>query len=138
MDSHEPKPATGEPAAAEAQASEYEGPFSERGTRILKFAVVFMGILLIVGFMVVVITIAYRAVKLGQKADNPPAQVVETQGAVTEFDLAIPSGSSVSRIELDGNRMAVHVTGGTRNEILIVDVASGKLVGRVKLQQQGE
>ena len=130
MDSHEPKRAQGEREAAE----EHQGPFSERGTRILKFAVVFMGILLIVGFMVVVITIAYRAVKLGQKADPPAAQVIDTQSGFPQLDLDIAPGSSVSRIELGGDRMAVHVTGGASDEILIIDIASGKLVGRVRLE----
>ena len=131
MDSHEPRRVQSEPETPE----EYPGPFSERGTRILKFAVVFMGILLIVGFMVVVITIAYKAVKLGQKTD-PPAAVVSTQDGFPQLDLSVAPGTTIGRVELDGDRMAVHVTGGPADEILIIDIKSGQLVGRVKLQER--
>lgn len=130
MDTYDPTQQHAQPQAPEPQS----GPFSARGTRILKFAVVFMGILLIVGFMVVVITIAYRAVKLGQ--DTPPAAVSQSGQGFSQLDVEVEPDTLISQIELDGNRMAVHVTKDAADEILIIDIKTGELLGRVRLLEK--
>ena len=127
MDTYEPNRTQAESGA------EYDGPFSARGTRILKIAVVLMGILLIVGFMVVVITIAYRAVKLGQDTSADPAA---TAHGFSRLDVEVEPDTLISQIELDGNRMAVHVSKDSADEILIIDIKRGELLGRVKLLEK--
>lgn len=110
---------------------QYDGPFSERGTRILKIAVVVMGIMLIVGFMIVVVTIAYRAMKLGE--DAPSTNPAPNKHGFSRLDVEVERDTLISQIELDGNRMAVHVTKDSADEILIIDIRRGELLGRVKL-----
>lgn len=90
-----------------------------------------MAILLVVGFMVVVVTIAFRAVELGKTEGDaeadPPAH------GFSRLDVEVEPDTLISQIELNGNRMAVHVTKDTADEILIIDIRSGELIGRVKL-----
>lgn len=93
-----------------------------------------MGILLIVGFMVVVITIAYRAVKLGQ--DGPAQSAVTDRHGFSRLDVEVEPDTLISQIELDGNRMAVHVTKDAADEILIIDIKKGELLGRVRLLEK--
>lgn len=128
MDTYEPNRAQTEPPLE----NPHPGPFSERGTRILKYAVVIMGILLVVGFMVVVTTIIYRAMKLGSDA---PATVSTTRSSLgfSKLDVEVEPETLISQIELDGNRMAVHVTKDAADEILIIDIKRGELLGRVRL-----
>ena len=113
---------------------EYDGPFSPRGQRILKFAVVIMGIMLVVGFMVVVGTIAYRAVKLSQ--DDPSITETPVKHGFSRLDVEVEPDTLISQIELDGNRMAVHVTKDAADEILIIDIKRGTLLGRVRLKEK--
>jgi hypothetical protein len=130
MDTYEPNRARSEPEIPE----QYDGPFSARGTRILKIAVVVMGIMLIVGFMVVVITIAYRAMKLGEATKTvDPVPIVQ---GFSRLDVEVEPDTLISQIELDGNRMAVHVTKDSADEILIIDIKSGELLGRVRLLEK--
>lgn len=131
MDSYKPAQQPTDQHVAEPP----DGPFSERGTRILKFAVVFMGILLIVGFMVVVITIGYRAVKLGQN-ETPGVTTSSDRHGFGRLDVEVEPDTLISQIELDGNRMAVHVTKDAADEILIIDIKTGELIGRVRLLEK--
>jgi len=117
-----------------AGPEEFEGPISPRGQRILKFAVVIMGIMLVVGFMVVVGTIAYRAVKLSQ-ADPSITDAPDKHG-FSRLDVDVAPDTLISQIELDGNRMAVHVTKNAADEILIIDIKRGALLGRVRLNEK--
>ena len=114
----------------------HSGPFSERGTRILKYAVVIMGILLVVGFMVVVGTIIYRAMKLGTETAAPQTPVNAVSHGFSKLDVEVEPETLISQIELDGNRMAVHVTKDAADEILIIDIRKGELLGRVRLLER--
>ena len=54
---------------------------------------------------------------------------------VESLDIAIPSGSNVIGVTLDGDRMAVHVLDGAADhEIIIVDTRKGAVVSRVRLK----
>jgi hypothetical protein len=108
--------------------------FSPRQVRILKLAVIVMGILLVGGFAFVLAAIVYQA--------SHPAQVAPRsaggdpgQGALG-IDLPVPRDAGVAGLALDGNRLAVQLNSGTASEIVIIDVTSGKIVARVKLKPQ--
>jgi hypothetical protein len=109
----------------------YPAPFGERGTRILKIAVITMALMLVFGFLAIIFIIAYRAVQLGDAADVPAAEVREH--AFSVLDVEVDANTLISQIELDGERMAVHVTADTADEIIIIDIRTGELLGRVKL-----
>jgi Family of unknown function (DUF6476) len=106
--------------------------FTARQVRILKIAVIVMGVLLVGGFAFVLAAIVYQA---SHVRDIAPRQAAPGQGELN-IDLSVPAGSAVTALALDGNRLAVHLDGAAGPEIAIVDLASGKVVAHVKLKPQ--
>src|SRR5665648_361538 len=83
--------------------------FSPRQVRLLKIAVIVMGILLVGGFAFVMAAIVYQASHLGQgkarKAAAPAAPAVSG----VETALTIPPDATVTSLALDGDRLALHL-----------------------------
>ena len=106
--------------------------FSPRQVRILKVAVIVMGVLLVGGFAFVLAAIVYQA--------SYPAQVKGTtilHGQMQEnVELSVPLGSTVTGLALDGNRLALQLHGSDGPEIIVVDLRSGKVAARIKLKPQ--
>ena len=113
-------------SGAGGQADEFQP--DPRNVRLLKWAIYIMSALLVIGTIVVAVTIAKRASKLGQSG----------QAAFDVLDVAIGDGAEVGHIELDGDRMAVHVrkADGGPGEIVIINVRRGRLDGRVRLRAE--
>lgn len=85
---------------------------------MLKAAVVIMGVLIVAGTVVIAVTIANR---LG--GQRPPPALA---------GLGEPEGSRIVGIAPAGERLAVHVTGGGREDrIVIVDPATHRVLGRL-------
>jgi predicted MFS family arabinose efflux permease len=108
--------------------------FTARQVRILKIAVIAMGILLVGGFAFVLAAIVYQASRPAQdvKAGDAPLALGQADKA---FDLRIPPGATLGGVALDGNRLALTINGEGGPEITVIDLASGKVVGRVRLSQ---
>jgi hypothetical protein len=98
------------------------------GAGFMKGVVIFLGVLLIAGFVLIFSTIIYRMVKLAD--DDGPA---EKAGAVALADVAVAEGAQVQAMTLDGNRLAIHVGGEAGEEIVIVDVRRGTVLSRVRV-----
>jgi hypothetical protein len=109
--------------------------FTPRQVRILKIAVIVMGVLLVGGLAFVLAAIVYQASRPAQDAGVTAAQAVPGQGALS-IDLPVPAGAAVSAMSLDGNRLAVHLDSPAGPEIAIIDLATGKVVAHVRLKQQ--
>lgn len=116
--------------------------FTPRQVRALKIAVIVMGILLVGGFAFVLAAIVYQASRLGEPAapvagSAPVAATISTSTALPEgLELAIPKGATVTTLALDGDRLAVHLVGPAGAEIAVIDLASGKVLARVKLKPE--
>jgi len=107
--------------------------FSPRQVRILKVAVIVMGVLLVGGFAFVLAAIVYQASRPAQDAGVTATRVVPGQGGLS-IDLPVPPGAAVSAMSLDGNRLAVHLNGPAGPEIAIIDLATGNVVAHVRLK----
>ena len=105
--------------------------FTPRQVRALKIAVIVMGILLVGGFAFVLGTIVYQASRGGQS--RAPAAVVLGDRA---GELAIPKDATISSMSLDGDRLALHLNSAAGAEIVVLDVASGRVISRVKLKPE--
>lgn len=103
--------------------------FSPRQVKLLKFAVIAMGIALVGGFALVMGTIVYQASSLG-KSTPTPAPVAK------DASFALGSGETISHIALDGDRLAVHVTGPTGQEIRVIDMATGSVIARIGVKPE--
>ena len=104
--------------------------FTPRQVRMLKIAVIVMGVMLVGGFAFVLAAIVYQASRPAQDASVAGVQAVPGQS----IDLPVAAGAAVSAMSLDGNRLAVHLNGPAGPEIAVIDLATGKVVAHVKLK----
>ena len=110
--------------------------FTPRQVRVLKIAVIVMGVLLVAGFAFVLAAIVYQASRLGDKATPAVATVSPPVAEALASELAIPIGAEVTTLALDGDRLAVHLRSQAGAEIAVIDVRSGKVLARVKLKPE--
>jgi len=108
--------------------------FTPRQVRVLKVAVIVMGLLLVGGFAFVLAAIVYQASRL--KQDGAVTLQVQDSAASPIIDLPVGQGAGLTAMSLDDNRLALHLSGGDGPEIVVVDLGSGKIVARVKLKPQ--
>jgi hypothetical protein len=106
--------------------------FTPRQVKVLKIAVIVMGLLLVGGFAFVLAAIVYQASQRGQA--TPSAEGGE--GAPTRSELQIPRDATVTSLALDGDRLALHLNSPQGAEIAVIDVRSGKVVARIKLKPE--
>jgi hypothetical protein len=98
--------------------------------RALKAAVIVMGVLLVFGFAVVIITIANRAAN--------PESTATAEGGFGTVEVAAPPGARVVRTVLEGRRALVTLRDEAGRETLVVlDVIRGQEVGRFALDAGG-
>ncbi|ODA67624.1 hypothetical protein A7A08_01658 [Methyloligella halotolerans] len=116
-------------------------PFTPRQVRMLKIAVTVMGVLLVAGFLLIIATIAFQATQMG--VEDAPAQVAERPSKETPspmpreaFDVAIPEGADVAGMDVDGDRLALHLRTAKGSEVLIVDLKTGRIVSRIALRPE--
>ena len=106
--------------------------FTPRQVKALKIAVIVMGVLLVGGFALVLGAIVYQASRLGQ--DAPPRDpAVSDQGAA---QVTVPQDANVAAMDLDGGRLALHLTGNAGPEVVVIDVGSGRVLARIKLKPE--
>jgi hypothetical protein len=103
--------------------------FTPRQVRRLKIAVIVMGILLVGGFALVIAALLYQTLPKGPRLGGGVQNQIETE-------LGIPKDASVSALALDGDRLALHIEREPGSEIVVIDLASGKVVARVRLTPQ--
>ena len=114
--------------------------FTLRQARTLKRAVIAMGLMLIIGFGALVTVIVSRMNRL----DDKPLAATTMQRAVPaalapRIDYRLEAGQRIVSVTLDGNRMALHISGGdgrSGEHIVVIDLASGKAVTRVNLPRK--
>lgn len=100
-----------------------------RNVRILQIIVVVLGIILIVGMATVIGRIAYLMMR-------PASEITATApypDPETPVDLALPGGSNVTSISLDGSQLAVHYTGSQGAGIAVMDLKTGRIIRRLRI-----
>jgi hypothetical protein len=105
--------------------------FTPRQVRVLKIAVIVMGLLLVGGFAFVLAAIVYQASRGGQDAAVSAAPL----GGVAA-ELPIAKDASVTALSLDGDRLALHLNSAAGPEIVVIDVTTGRIVSRIKLKPE--
>ena len=123
---------------AQTAPPEAANPLAEpKNVARLKTAIAIMSILLVGGTVVVIGTIIYRAMTYQSKTPSQiTAQSASQVQGFSKLDVEVERGTLVSQIEIDGDRMAVHVTKAAADEILIINIRSGELIGRVNLKEK--
>lgn len=113
------------------ESTETEG-FAHGVAPGVKWAVIIMGIMLIIGMVVVFSTIIYRTVKL---SSGESVSKVEKIAPYPEISLPLPQDGSVSSVALDGNRMVVHISKGDEVTILVLDIKRGQVISKTILKK---
>jgi hypothetical protein len=95
--------------------------------RALLALVIFMGILIIVGLVVVAVTVANRLSRMGE---------ADTGGSVKsgfgEVQVPVPAGCAIVESRPEGNRLIVRLgSGGRCDQVLVIDLKSGAVTGRL-------
>src|SRR5689334_15847361 len=101
--------------------------FTPRQVKVLKVAVIVMGLLLVGGFAFVLAAIVYQASRGGQSTPSTAAEAAAGAGtsgaATTAFsELSIPKNATVTSLALDGDRLALHLTSPAGAEIAVIDL----------------
>jgi hypothetical protein len=105
--------------------------FTPRQVRMLKIAVIVMGILLVGGFAFVLAAIVYQASKAAQDAAVPAAAL-----SGIEAELPFPKDATIRLMSLDGDRLALHLNSAAGQEIAVIDLKTGRIIARIKLAPQ--
>jgi hypothetical protein len=124
-------PATDTPAAAGAPAADQ--PALVRG---LKMAVIGMGILILVGLGAVIWRIVELASSPKGATPTPPTPgPSSTPPPSSELPLQLPNGAAIKTMTLDGDRLAVHFEAPTGAGIAVLDLATGLVRSRIRIDQ---
>ncbi|HYM99521.1 MAG TPA: DUF6476 family protein [Aestuariivirgaceae bacterium] len=94
--------------------------------RVLKYVVIFLGVLLAGSLVTVFGVIGYRLAN---------REAAEIQAAAKELDLAIGANAQLGQVNIDGDRMAVYLRGTLKDELLVIDAKQGRLISRIKLNR---
>ncbi len=103
--------------------------------RALKLLVVVMGILLIAGFAVVVVTIMSRMTQRGTPA--APATAATHPAPFGQTTVTLPADSLVMEVQGAGDRILLRLDLKDGTEMLVVlDAVTGTELGRIKLDHE--
>jgi hypothetical protein len=104
-----------------------------RNMKPLVALVIIMGVLIVAGVVVVVVTIVNRMGAGGRTEDTRAAAAFATA------DLPVPAGCQVMETTTADDRLILRLGSGERcNQVLIVDMATGKLLGTLRLVPNGQ
>ena len=104
--------------------------FTPRQVRVLKIAVIVMGLLLVGGFAFVLAAIVYQASRAAQDG-----AVTAAPGGVAA-ELPTPKDASVTALSLDGDKLALHLNSAAGPEIAVIDLRTGQVLARIKLKPE--
>lgn len=103
-----------------------------RNMKLLVALVIIMGVLIVAGIVVIVVTIANRMGGRGTASSR----------AAPEFataDLPVPAGCQVMETTTADDRLILRLGSGERcNQVLIVDMTTGRLLGTLRLVPNGQ
>ncbi|MGH6933454.1 MAG: hypothetical protein ACREEE_13590 [Dongiaceae bacterium] len=92
--------------------------------------VILMGVVIVIGSVVVVVTIASRLINPAKSGDGD----APIAAPFDPVDVPIAEGCQVVETVIQGDRLVLRLgTGGRCNQLLLIDLRNGKLTGRVNL-----
>lgn len=117
---------TFDPAQPAGNDNQSLGELDARQVRILKIVVIFLGVLLLVGFAVVIGRIAYLATQ--------PGAGPSTQAQNVNVDL--PSGAAIRQTIVSGDRMTVEYSSRDQTGIVVINLTTGRIVSRITFRPE--
>lgn len=106
--------------------------------KVLKGIVILMGVLLVVAFLTVIGTIAYRIMTKGQSpksAATVPAITALENTATVDVEIIRPEGGTLINMEVEGQMMYLVYSQPSGGEIILVlDGQSGQVLRRITIK----
>ena len=99
--------------------------------RALKIATVVMGVLIVLGTTGLVIILAKR----GMKPAAPAPVTALTPSTMYNVRLEEPAGTAIAGVSALGDRVAVRLSGGGPDRVVVMDPATGAVTGRISLSR---
>lgn len=106
--------------------------FTPRQLRMLKISIVVMGVLLVLGFGLLLIGIYMQAGKLAKPAADAPLAPAQTAQGGTLL-LPVEPGAELRSVQADGGRLILHLYKNGGGEIAVIDIATGREIQRIAL-----
>jgi hypothetical protein len=111
--------------------------FTPRQLRILKASVIVMGVLLVLGFGLLLIGIYLQASKIG-KAPAPvsasvPAVSVPQPGSLPTVPVTVEPGAELHEAFADQGRLILHLKRNGESEFAVIDLATGRETQRITI-----
>ena len=107
-------------------------PAAERLRRKMARLVVVSGGIMMLGLIAVFAAIVYKLGMVGDAA--PPGAAGERfPASIVEAPIVLPRGARLSAADLDGNRALLTVETNGASTLLLVDLATGNVLGRYAL-----
>lgn len=102
--------------------------------KVLKAAVIIMGVLLIAGFAALVVTIAVKANRLVARSGDVPLPAGQTiRAAPFTTHIEIPGGMEVQDMAADDEVILIRLSGQEKNQIIMIDARTGEKRGVITL-----
>jgi hypothetical protein len=124
---------TATPPLADTRVDPTAAPpmFTPAQIRHLRRAVVVMGLVLLIGFGVVIGRIIYLL-----NRTTPQAVPVATPPAPADLALMLPAGAAVRSVSLSGDRLAVQYESPGGPGIAVLDLATGLVLHRIPITSE--
>jgi len=108
---------------------------------VLKIVVIVMGVLIIGGMGVIGVTMVRRITSASTETVETTAATATaaTTAATTtvagfgHVELAVPAGARLVDMDVDGDRLVLHLETADGARVLVIDLTTGKTVGAIDL-----
>jgi hypothetical protein len=117
----------------ETETPEAGQTFTPRGLRILKTAVIIMGVLIVLGFGLLLLGIYKTASKIGKAPSPTPSSVRIPAAGPGSLPIAIEPGAELQDAFADGGRLILHLKREGKSEFAVIDLATGQELPRIVL-----
>ena len=112
-------------------------PAAERLRRKLARLLIVSGGIMMLGLIAVFAAIVY---KLGVLGDGGPAPLAAAEagfpGELVDANIAVPPDARLVAADIDGARALLHLEAPDGSSLLLVDLATGEVLGRYALQPE--
>jgi hypothetical protein len=111
----------------------------ERNTKALKTVVIVLGVLIVIGAGIVIVTIANRLSGMSSQPGEPLA-AGEAPGAFGTVQVPLPARCRVQTATPSGERLVLQLVGNADEcrQILVVHLGTGEVLGRLDLVSPAE
>ena len=109
--------------------------FTPKQLRVLKASVIIMGVLLVLGFGLLLIGIYLQASKIGKAPPRAPATSVaaNADGELAPLSIPLAPGTELQQALTDQGRLILHLKREGQSEFAVIDLASGREIQRITL-----